>query len=41
MSTNPAPVHWRDEEDIGVPDDQPITLHIKLHSAEVFGLEWH
>lgn len=35
-----APVHWRGEEDIGVPDDQPITLHFKLHSAEVFGLEW-
>ena len=35
-----APVSWRAETDIGVPDDQPITLHFELRGADVFGLEW-
>ena len=35
-----APVSWRGETDIGVSDDQPITLHFEVRGADIFGLEW-
>ena len=35
-----APVHWRGETNLGVPEGQSVTLHFRLRAAEVFGFEW-
>lgn len=34
------PVHWNGQSDIGARDGDPVTLHFKLRSAELFGVEW-
>ena len=35
-----APVYWGGNSDIGSADGEPVTLHFKLRSAELFGFEW-
>lgn len=33
-------VHWKRQSDIGVNEGEPVMIHFKLRSAEVYGFEW-
>ena len=35
-----APVHWKGQADIAVPEGQPVTLHFRLRAADLFGFNW-
>jgi len=35
------PVHWHGQDDIGVPDDQPVILQFRMRHAELFGFSWY
>ena len=35
-----APVHWNGQSETRAPEDQPVSLHFRMRSAELFTLEW-